>query len=70
MTNCKHYASAALQAQYGGQDCTIQAATTVSNDGGSLPFTGFDGGMFLVVAVVLVSAGVALRRAGRKINPA
>lgn len=59
---CKNYASPALQAQYGGQGCS-SSIVSASN----LPFTGFDGGLFLIVAVALVASGTVLRRAGRKL---
>lgn len=71
MTKCKHYATPVLQAQYGGQDCkTIAPTKPTHTGGGNLPFTGFDGGLFLIVAVIFVASGTALRRAGRRINPA
>ncbi|HEX7058356.1 MAG TPA: hypothetical protein VF176_00705 [Solirubrobacterales bacterium] len=38
------------------------AAVTTSNDGGSLPFTGLDVGILLLVATVLTGTGLALRR--------
>lgn len=71
-TKCKHYPTAALQREYGGQNCTVivKPKTVTPHNDGNLPFTGFDGGLILVVAVALVATGTALRRAARRVNPA
>lgn len=55
MTTCKHYASAALQQQYGGQDCKHHG----------LPYTGSNITLFVIIAIILIVAGVVLHYAGR-----
>lgn len=70
MINCKHYASAALQRAYGGQNCqTIvhhHRPATAHEASSNLPFTGSDIKLFVIVGLVLLVAGIVLARAGRK----
>lgn len=52
---CRHFESAALQKQYGGQGCQYYKD-------GSLPFTGMDIGLVLLIAAILIAAGLVLRK--------
>lgn len=51
---------ALLSDQYPGGD--IGTAVSAHTGSGTLPFTGFEAGMFLLLAAVIIAAGWALRR--------
>lgn len=64
---CKHYPTAALQAQYGGK-CPPKIHHHPMVPHSNLPFTGSDIKLFLIAAVILIVLGLVLRFTGRNDN--
>jgi hypothetical protein len=62
-------AQSPVEGGYGGPSGEIVGGVEGAGTGGTLPFTGADLAMLLVVALVLVAAGVMVRRVARAKNP-
>ena len=61
-------AQSPVQGGYGGGGGDVVGGVEGTGAGGALPFTGADLAMLFVVALVLVAAGVMVRRVARAKN--